>query len=134
MDDAVRQCMDRLNYIALLRDGWLNGFGKRASEHAINIARQIVRSTPEHADKYVITPRVEGGVEISFNIGEVFMSAVVMDQGSIVFKYTHHNDHDTFATYNLKSFDEQKTKALIRLAVSSATKAMSPSHSHAMSM
>lgn len=80
---AQRKLLDRLEHLASLEKGWMDGMGERLSATAIETAGYFITITPLTADAYKIYPSETGGILIELEWDDWDYSVEIQPDGSV---------------------------------------------------
>lgn len=81
--DAIARCRARLDELATLQDGWLNGSGSKLADGAVATARGLIDRRPYLASSFRLYPTESGGILIEFTVEGWDHSIEIDPKGSV---------------------------------------------------
>jgi len=102
-----RKLLDRLEHLASLEKGWMDGMGERLSATAIETAGYFITITPQTADAYKIYPSETGGVLIELEWDDWDYSVEIQPDGSVEMYGISLSDTQEITPMSFESIDSR---------------------------
>jgi hypothetical protein len=75
----MANAQERLNELATLEDGWLDGDGKAVGHEPMSLARELVDALSQRPNIY---PTPEGGLQLVYRHGDSYVEFELRDDGN----------------------------------------------------
>jgi len=102
-----RKLLDRLEHLASLEKGWMDGMGERLSATAIETAGYFITITPLTADAYKIYPSETGGILIELEWNDWDYSVEIQPDGSVEMYGISLSDTQEITPMSFESIDSK---------------------------
>lgn len=102
-----RKLLDRLEHLASLEKGWMDGMGERLSATAIETAGYFITITPLTADAYKIYPSETGGILIELEWNDWDYSVEIQPDGSVEMYGISLSDTQEITPMSFESIDSR---------------------------
>lgn len=110
--ESILRCQSRIESIAELKTGWLDGSGKSINPESLKSAQRLLKSRPSLASAWKIYPTEDGGVLFEFSIGPWDFSIDIRAGERIEFYGINTKTNEEMAEAQFDSIDEKFLSAL----------------------